>query len=171
MISSFFRNRIRRGFTLLELLVVLVIISLLAASVQVVFKSPLQSIRVRHAIEQLSAADALLRHECRQYRREGTIEFDCDQQTMTLQSDNGIAPKSIAIRGLLAVHSPTGQHANWATKVDRWGRSETYSIQIGNPRKNKWILCAGISGQVMEDQSESEIQTLLDGLTPSDFAR
>ena len=57
-----------------------------------------------------------------------------------------------------------------------WGEvnlvvGEDIKIEVARKTQPPKQRRPGISGQVMEDQSESEIETLLDGLTPSNFAR
>jgi prepilin-type N-terminal cleavage/methylation domain-containing protein len=158
------------GFTLIEFVVVLAIVALLTACAQLILNTPLRIARMRHAINLLTATDGTLRHECRKKSRQGTIEFDCKARTMTIRSDGWNGSKSFPLYGLARIRTSLGEHSNWKTTIDQWGRSESYAIELDVSNKNKWILCAGATGQMMEEQSESDIEAILDQLTPSNLA-
>jgi prepilin-type N-terminal cleavage/methylation domain-containing protein len=164
------RHYAHRGYTILELVIVLAIVALMATSVQVILNGPLRVARMRHTINVLAATDATLRHECRKKAREGSMEFDCKTGTMTVQLENGQGPKFFRISGLNSVRTAQGERLTWKTRVDRWGRSETYAIEIGRSPRNKWVLFAGVTGQMMEEQNETDIEAILDQLTPSNLA-
>jgi prepilin-type N-terminal cleavage/methylation domain-containing protein len=161
-----------RAFTLVELLVVLVILCLVATSVQFVVKRPLGLARQRMAIDQFCAADALVRNICRTNRREGRFEFDVVNQSYTWRlGQNASESRVTSIPGLMNIRSPRGHHSSWTTQVDRWGRTDSFAIFIGSDKSHgKWLLCSGVSGQIIEFDNESEIENILNKLTASDFA-
>ncbi|MCW8131914.1 MAG: prepilin-type N-terminal cleavage/methylation domain-containing protein [Planctomycetota bacterium] len=94
----------RRGFTLVELIVVLFIILLLIGVATPAFSQMLKTSRVQQAAQVASAALFQARAEAQRYRQMVTVNFGDDQAKLPVKPPAGVLP-------------PKGQIELWATLV------------------------------------------------------
>ncbi len=150
------------GFSLIELIAVLVIVAVVAGLVVWSVRSHLARARMTAACELLRACDGNVRHVARAH---GTsLALQVRSATSSIHLPNGRVeslgrgitvdrlwtPRAAGNRGTLhVVMSPTGQ-------------SDTYAIRLKSGKKlTRWIVVLGASGQCIEMKRERQVRQLL----------
>lgn len=159
------------GFTLLELLGVLVIGGLLVSIASLSLTGPRRAMQLDDALGQLQWLDAQARHEALRFGEPIMLVFDLDQQTVVLRpSGEGGQPAPAAEGNAPLSRSWTlpGQltlDRLWLSGqvVDRGvvgvpvgidGQSPSYGVCVtGAGSSSRWLLIAGLSGQWMRAQA------------------
>lgn len=165
----------RRGFTLIELTAVLVILALLSSVVGLSLTSVGRQTTLREAVSAVADLDRSMRVECVNYDRRGELRFDSESGRVVLGIErDGEAvdvqayqlPMGMRLTSVQSLNSESvSQHGGSVViPCDHRGQTPTYTFAIGvdGSRSHDHVLLvvAGLSGQVQEVQDESEIKNL-----------
>lgn len=162
-----------RGFSLLELLVVMVIVALVTASVIVSWSGVAQDAAQESAVSRLQSLDLHMRSFARGHRDECALSFEINSGQLRkhyhIEENKNPAGESLG-RGILItdLQSTSGRRQGGRIEVlfRRDGTSPTYGMCLSGPGNRKaWLLFAGMSGQVTRLKSEKEFDAALKALS------
>lgn len=159
-----FRNQ--RGFTLLELLVVLTLVALLTAMVIFKLRVPYRAARAGEAVERIAFTDRLMRSHACNFSLAARIVYDLDRGQVYVETGEhnqdahfafemppGVKLEEVCLadkttrRGRVVVESPShGVTPSYAVRL---------STQYGPDR---WLMFAGLTGQVTQFEDERDVQ-------------
>jgi general secretion pathway protein H len=169
------KNSRRRGFTLFELIAVILLLAVFAAAVRAPVVSMLDRISTRNAIDQLQTIDRLTRQEAQRSGKEVQLHIDPLEGTLVrTDSSDEQTPIGQPIRLNKNIHieqiriAPEKQDFDELNAVLRCspdGATVTYAMQIQTPSRTTWLLFAGLTGQCYELESEDDVTNVLDELS------
>lgn len=171
----------RHGFTLLELLAVLLLTGLLASVAVASFKATRRIAHMRQAVEELAALDAIARREASSLGRPVQLVFNLDDQVVQA-FDMTVEPRrlvdQVTLGGALRIEQlitadqslSSGQLALFCTSGGAFASENhnastpSYALRIkeddgghtSNPQE-QWILVAGLTGQVTTPIDENTV--------------
>lgn len=163
-----------RGFSLLELLVILVLIALVSATVTMRWSGVGQKATLESAVRQLEFSDAYLRRYARSHGILCSLAFDLRKNRLRKQffkESQKNPPWEALGRGVqIGQIQTTGQSAQ-KSRIELTyqcdGTSATYGIELLGPYGQKvWLVVAGVSGQITRLKSQKEYQDALQIVSP-----
>ncbi len=158
-----------RAFTLIELTVVLLVMSIVAAAVTLSVAGPKRLADADDAVAAAAQLDLLARRYAVRHGRAVQLVFDLDAGRLSWRpaargDDGDEPPPGGACRmpegyrlGRLVLPGKTiqaGQTAIWCS--DR-GATPSYAVRVDGFGESRWLLLAGMSGQASEIEDEKEI--------------
>lgn len=157
----------RCGFTLVELLVVLLILVLLAVSASVVVRTPLDEARVAGAIEQWELLDRQLRDHARRYGRGSVLRVDVNQGLLTPEWDTRdevhgqpySLPASVTIRSI-RTEEREARYGEMTISFSSSGQSPTYALELVTSGRELRLAFAGVTGQVTRLERQGDVEDL-----------
>jgi prepilin-type N-terminal cleavage/methylation domain-containing protein len=164
----------RSGFTLIELMAVLVLIGLISATAVVRFGGTTQRAQFEWSLERLIASDALLRTHGATSGQPGWLEFEIG----TGHVERACGAKRDASSGIelgagvrISRFLAARRHAEMGkveVAYDPYGHSETFAIEIeGSNNQSAWILFAGLTGQTRRFEDRRDVERILDLVRPA----
>lgn len=167
------RGKLRRtGFTLLELLAVLLIIGIFCSIAVYCLAGPYQQARRQHVVERIAQLDEQLRTATRRFGRSGelTIAFrEGTVETSVGKNENGHKVQLPADLALDQVRTAVRNESYGRIVIPFTGEghSATYAVRL-KPREGvpQWILFAGVTGQFVRVQNERDIDAIFRRLAP-----
>jgi prepilin-type N-terminal cleavage/methylation domain-containing protein len=141
----------RLAFTLIEMMVVLVILSLVATLVTINYREPVNRVRLESAFETVERLDQRVRRWCKTNNTPARIRVDLDRSVFTAEDMNGRAlpipeasiPNGMRLKELrimgenrfgrdtLIYYTSRGTTSTWAFSVAYSGNRERYRLIIG----------------------------------------
>ena len=154
------------GFTLIETMLAVLIMALLTAGVALSFSQPLKASRTADAIELVRSFDLLGRQAAITSNRNVRLVFDLSSNTL-LQRDGpdlhelrthvslppGCRIDSLRIAGQLVSAGEA------VVDISPHGWSRSYAVHLQGPGADRWLVFAGLSGQMSKVNDESQIPT------------
>jgi len=174
MIETSYR-RIRCGFTLLELLVVIVILGLLTSTVSTRILDTVGPATLKQSLSQLEFTDQSLRLAARRGGKTLQLHFEIGSNRLACAFDDDRAVgRTIRFLGrgtqISKYLSPTREVTYGPANIayDDRGASESFAIEIvGRRDARRWLLVAGLTGQFSEVSDEASARELLRILLPT----
>ena len=162
------------AFTLIELMVVLVIISLMAATVVISSTGIWRQASIESGIARLESLDQHMRSYARARGKPCQLQFDVYKQQVSKLYDPDKRPDQPAAslgRGLkleeIFVGSVSASRRKVSIGFDRAGMSPTYALEFKTTNNQQfWLLFAGVGGQLTRFSSEKELDAALQLITP-----
>ena len=155
----------RRAFTLIEVMLVVLLIGLLAGAAAMSFARPLRAARAREAIAQVSAFDAAARQVARRSGGAVQIVIDAYEQRFVRREQGRDVSSYRLPDGLRIEQVRTGNDerdtSQRTVNVSAHGWSRTYAVRVVGPDLDRWLLVAGLSGQVSVIEDESTVDDIL----------
>ena len=168
-----------RGFTLIEIAVLVVIVGLLAVAISIRSAGWFRSARMQDIVSQLNNFDRQARSYTKRFNRSVQLDFDLDQGTIVrvdpttqqplihrIQLPRGFAIKQVSIAtekinsGQVTIPCSAAAH------------TPTYALSISGPnRQSRQILVVGTTGQIVILNHEREISNTFDLLVPQTDVR
>jgi prepilin-type N-terminal cleavage/methylation domain-containing protein len=164
------------GFTLVELLSVLVVVGLLTGMVSWRLHGSLQRVRLRQSLERIEGLDRQARAEARRSSRTVRLEIDPTDGRLLLdkgepspggrsrRSTKGVSvvlPSDVGIREVKVAARGTVRR-DVVLAVSPLGQSLSYAVELATARAgNGWVVVLGRTGQIVRLQSEGEVDALL----------
>ncbi|TWT98398.1 prepilin-type N-terminal cleavage/methylation domain-containing protein [Stieleria varia] len=154
-----------RGFTLIELIVVLVIIAMLSGLVVLSVGSTMDRHRLSQAVETIEAFDMRLRREARAWRQPISAKVNTQSKTMVVPQADGserlfqLHQRVDVLSWRLATRRSGGRQVEIA--VDGDGRSSSYVVELGGGKSRVWLVVLGGSGQTFVTPRQDEARGLL----------
>jgi len=170
------------GFTLVELLAVLILSGLLAAAVSVSFAGAKQAMQLEDAVARVLSVDQTARQFARRWDRPMRIVFQLDSGSVASVPASGGSRLQSPVSGLsadlpggfrlqtllLADHSITTGEFSLACSSD--GVTPSYAFTVVGPKdQHQTVLVAGLSGQTTILQDEKEASQILEKLPGRDL--
>jgi len=157
-----------RGFTLIELAVVIMIVAITAAAVTLRLEGPLRRAGMRDVVEAVASFDRLSRAYAREHDRSVRVVVDTvrGQLVRTDASSGGVvgAPVKLPpeyriakvwVRGRAAADTQT------TIPCSRLGLMPTYALLLHGPgRRRQALLFAGLSGELLRLDDETELEAI-----------
>jgi prepilin-type N-terminal cleavage/methylation domain-containing protein len=172
----------RRGFTFIEVMVVVLLLGILAGAAAWYMTEQVQRSSRESAVGQLAYADRMARLRARRLGQEYVLRFDLDQQTVrryekrdgvTVRPGHGlnvpvrcridrVRTTGLAGEGVPGESAQPGQHASGTVDIvySRDGRSATYALRLVARDKAVWVVFSGLTGQVTLRDHEDQIDNL-----------
>ena len=162
----------RAGFTLIETIVAVVILSIIAGAAAFSFRASLQSASARDALEQIKYLDSTARQRAQRFGQPVEITIDISNSTIARregsrkndQSFLASLPRAYRI-DQVNISGRSSFDGEVVVSFSPQGHSASYAIHVTGPDFDRWILFAGMSGQmtVLSEKDESIIQDILAG--------
>ena len=140
----------KRGFTLLELMLVLALMALLSGVISLSLASVSRQTTVRDAVSAITYMDRSMRDECIDFNRSGEIRFDLELGRITrvahregkpIEVESYQLPNTLRIEKfwLQGQADPLNHNSPIVIPCDSHGRTPTYALSIRPPRNPRNI--------------------------------
>lgn len=159
----------RRAFTLIELTLVLLILSILAASATLRAQRPLSRARMIDVIGQIEHFDHVTRTAAREQGRAMYTIVDLTAGELRRSDEEGESleiaplqlPRGFSIESVL-VRDNAIYNGRTAISCNRQGAMPTYAILLAGPGMKQWLAFAGITSQMIKLEDEQQAQEIID---------
>lgn len=157
-----------RGFTLIELSVVILIVGIAAAAVTLKVQRPLQFARLGDAVGALVDFDQTTRSAARGQDRPLRMMMNVSSGTVRRLGETGQTPGGSTL-GLsspvrlarVLVRQQDCRDGEIAIMCSRKGLTPTYAVLLESGSRRQWVVFVGLSGQVVQVDSENEARDIL----------
>lgn len=182
-------RRPRRGFTLVEVAAVAVLMALLAGGVAMTFAGPVRRMRAGDAVDRMRSFDATARLAARRSGR--PAEWVLDLRAGTLERREGRAAggtsdppeavypaslpggfridrvRAIASAGEAGRGGPADVSSGLATLTcSPDGLTRTYAVRLVGPGLDRWLVFAGLTGQLTQVDDEAAVDAIFESARP-----
>jgi len=174
----------RDAFSLVELIAVLVIVSLVAASVSLRLSGPVRRAAMDDLAGRLAAFDRRARVSARRHDRDMQMAFDLSRGEVSWAAVGDAGGTSHTARGASPVAMPRGCRlaalvvaggasaagrkttvGRAVVRVSRRGLSPTYAVCIETQRGERtWLLAAGLTGEVTRIDDDAQVREVFAAL-------
>jgi prepilin-type N-terminal cleavage/methylation domain-containing protein len=159
----------RRAFTLIEMTAVILLLGLLTGGVLLSFAAPLDAIRMRQAIEQICAFDSSARQAARRAGREIEMVLDLSDQQLIrreLRDDQRRQTARVSLPVGTRVQEVRGAARSFSSgsvviRISPLGISRSFALRLAGPQGDRWLMVAGLSGQIVLIDDEERIESIL----------
>ncbi|MCH1439062.1 MAG: type II secretion system GspH family protein [Rubripirellula sp.] len=159
-------NENRQGFTLLELMIVFVILSLLATIAMTSLASRVGDYRFTQAVEIIGRVDAHARRQASTQRR--TVCTSVATMASTLRVSTAQDPNIRSFKLPSGIHigetkfrQQTSPTTDFDIRYNQYGASPTYAFKLTQGSQSKWIIVLGASGQIIQTSEVGEVNDIL----------
>jgi len=154
----------RRGFSLIELIVVIVLLAIVAATASLSLRGYVQRHRLARAAETLGRFDLALRAEARRKRAIVTGMIEPRRGRLTVQATEPYRtfdlPASVRV-GTVRVGQVMSSSRRRQIAVNPIGDSPSYAIEVVSGSTSRWVFFSGGCGQQVNDLDRDQIAALL----------
>ncbi|QNN21546.1 prepilin-type N-terminal cleavage/methylation domain-containing protein [Planctomycetales bacterium ZRK34] len=166
-----------RGFTLIEIVAVLVLMGLLASAVAWTMADRQQSVLFDDVADQIEQLDALSRIYARRFNQAIILHIDLDEQTLwrsqedtqyandDLRSHRLMIPDRYRIVSIITPQQ-TVDDRRLDLPIGPEGRSESYAVQLTDSQDTRWLMVSGMTGRIHEYADEQSIENIFAMLRP-----
>ena len=167
-------RRSYRGLTLIELLVVLTLMGFVCATVTVTLSGRLSQAALGQAVFQWEFSDAQMRQRAMQTGRPLSLSIEIGTNRLACRFDPDDANSQICrtlgrgvqlTRFLSATRDIT--HGPLVIEYTDRGTTETFMVELQGSRGRRWLLVAGVTGQMTELSNEHTAEGLMSRLLPA----
>lgn len=153
-------TRRRKGFTLIELVVVIAIIALLSTLAVMSLRGTIDRYHLSQAVQTVELSDASARRLARATDQMVVATIDRHHNRWRIGDRSFQIPTAVEIESIAL-----GRRAIAGSEVDidysRDGWSPTYALQLKRGEIEQWIVVLGASGQVVSVRDRGEADALL----------
>ncbi|MGB7158463.1 MAG: type II secretion system protein [Tepidisphaeraceae bacterium] len=154
------------GFTLIEIMAVMLILALLSAAAAWSFSRPLARARASEAIELVTSFDASSRLAARRFGRRVEMVFDLADGALVRREGGQVAYRGMLPAGFSIEQVRIGEGVRDAGEVtiecSRLALSPSYAVKLVGPAGvERWLVVAGLSGQVTAARDETDVDAIL----------
>ncbi|MEZ6055062.1 MAG: type II secretion system protein [Planctomycetaceae bacterium] len=162
-----FIAKVTRGFTLPELMVVILIIGLIAAAAGIRFSGVTQNAKLEWASQQIRSTDEQLRRFASRDGAKGILKIDLndnqlirvyqDKIDQELKIDLG---ETVTIKRFLS-RTRDLKYNEAQVHYTQGGVTESFALELGLPSgKSVWLCVAGLTGRITEEEQTENVQEL-----------
>jgi prepilin-type N-terminal cleavage/methylation domain-containing protein len=167
-----------RAFTLIEVTVVIIVMALLATAAALSFARPLRSARASEAIELVRTFDGNARTAARRFGSEIEMRFDLSRKELVRRviRDDGRRrsedisrsrlPGGCRVDRMILAGGETRDTGEVVIHCSSGGLSRSYGVHVIGNGPDRWLVVAGLSGQISEAKNETELRSILESATP-----
>ncbi|WP_339911638.1 prepilin-type N-terminal cleavage/methylation domain-containing protein [Symmachiella dynata] len=159
------------GFTLVELLVVIVVIGLLASLAMTRLGGVTNRARLQAEVARISALDSALRTQAARRAEPATLRLDLETGLIErLSGSDERMSRSVELgrtvqisRVLTAMRETNGGRIT--VDYSRQGSSETFAIELTSTGGEvTWLMFAGLTGQVTQMEEQRDVERIFQAL-------
>jgi prepilin-type N-terminal cleavage/methylation domain-containing protein len=162
------------GFTLIEVMAVIVIMGLLAGVAALTFARPLAASRARNAQDQILSLDSSARQFARRFGRPVEVAFDFATQTIARRERDEIVFSARLPGGCrieeIRVNGRDESLGEIAIPISSNAMSQSYAVHLVGQDLDRWLVVAGLSGQVTQINDVATLDQILPTATSRDDA-
>ncbi len=158
------RSNRRRGFTLIELVVVMIVLGLLASIVIFSLRGNVQRRQLTRAVETFQMFDARARRDAMRLGN-ATVTIDKNRGKLTVAARRNEATYKLPSQVTIAeVRSPRGVQRGSKVEfaVGKQGNTPTYAVRFERGDVSQWLVIVGRSGQVVPVANQGEVDAILE---------
>jgi prepilin-type N-terminal cleavage/methylation domain-containing protein len=159
----------RRGFTLIEMLIVVALMAILTAAVTLSLSGAVRSARIEDVMGQFIAFDHSTREIARRFARSRALRFDLIRGTVHRLDDNREAVPLLLGGGMtvtrVIVRDEIARFGEITVPFSDRGQSPSYAVLLSGPAGERWVTLAGLTGQAMVLIDERDVQEILSAAT------
>jgi prepilin-type N-terminal cleavage/methylation domain-containing protein len=167
-------GRKNRGFSLVELTLVLLLLALVAGAVTLRVQGPLRRSRMQDALDQVRGFDRLARHFAAEQDRPIRLVIDLDTQKFWRAEKGKDAPLGSVFElpsGVAVTKVRLGSEELAAGRVElpcsRAGLTPSYALCVSGPKNDlRWLLFSGLTGESSELDNEQSVRDILEKVGP-----
>jgi prepilin-type N-terminal cleavage/methylation domain-containing protein len=163
------RRRIR-GFTLMEVMLAVLVLALLSAVAVLSFGKSIQRAKAKGAVELVRYVDASARDAAKRFGRSVTILIDPVEGTMARREGKEIRYRAtIELPYEIDEVRVGDRRANDLVEIacSEMGLSRSYAVHVKGPGLEKWVVVAGLSGEVTEANDDATVDAIFESLAPA----
>lgn len=164
----------RTGFTLIELIAVLVLVGLISATAMLRFSSSTRRATFEWSLDRVVAADQVMRTHATSTGQAGRLRFEIGRGRL----ERIVGPKAVIFsvvdlgeRQRITRFLAAQRHVETGTvevPYDPEGHSETFALEIEGPAdQSAWILFAGLTGQTRRFGDRRDVERILELIRPA----
>ena len=157
-----------RGFTLIELTIVLLIMAIVAAAVTLRLHTPLRHAELRDVAGAVAQYDRTTRLAAREQDRPLRMVVGLSSRRISRTDERGRAtgaplalPGRVAIEQLI-VRTQTAHEGEVGISCSRLGFTPTYAMRLGAGGMHRWIVVVGLTGEAVEVDNEDQARQILE---------
>lgn len=166
-------RRMRGGFSLIELTAVLLILAIAAAAVALHVAGPTGEAALDRAAVRVADFDRVTRTAARNQGRPMRIVIDPTLNRLERTDAQGrpagaaaSLPGRVRLSDVMVLGGGTAR-AQSSVLCSSRGLTPTYAVQLEVPEgRSRWLVFAGLSGQVTETQDREQVEAIFDAITP-----
>ncbi len=161
-----------RGFTLLELLVVVALLALVTATVTMRLGHTMGPAALGQAVSEWEFADQQLRVKASRSGKPVALGVEIGTNRLECEFDKDMPPaaRSLGSHVRLTKYLSSTEEISYGPLAIRYtdrGASRTYAVELtGGRRLRRWLVVAGITGQITEVADEKAAREILQVLSP-----
>ncbi|WP_286177523.1 type II secretion system protein [Rhodopirellula sp. JC639] len=160
-----FATQCNRGFSLIELIVVLVLTAILASLTTFSLRGVIVRQRLGRAVEVVKQFDTALRRAARHQRRQVAAVIDRGRGRLTIDPSGEsmrtfTLPRQVSIDTIRFGPVPASRSGAQVT-ADPDGSTSSYALRLTTGDSGHWIFLAGGSGQIVDDFDPTAIELAL----------
>jgi prepilin-type N-terminal cleavage/methylation domain-containing protein len=155
----------RRGFTLIEISVVIVLIGLLTAAVVMSFARPVEKVRAKDAVEMLRSLDESVRTQARRSGATAQLVIDLSARTLARRDAAGKVVFEAALPSGFEIDRFRSSledlsSAEAVVSCSALGLTRTYAVHVTGPGLDEWLVFAGLSGEASIIKDEATLDSI-----------
>ncbi len=167
----------RKAFSLIELTVVLLIVGIAASAVALRVAAPMKAANMDDACRRARQFDELTRSYCRGQGRPVVMEFTADGKRIRRLNTAGESVggecelgDDLTITAVLLAGTESYPAGNVRVACSSLGFAPTYAMLIEGPgRQRRWLIFAGLTGEVTETTDDAQVRGILEALARSEI--
>ena len=165
----FFRSSAqRRAFSLVEVTVVILIMAIVAAAVTIRIQTPMRHARIEDAAGTIGQFDRMTRLAAREQDRPLRMVLGLPARELKRTDEHGgpagmpiALPTGVTVEQLL-VRGQAASGTQVAISCSSRGLTPTYAMLVSSGGQRRWIVVAGLTGEVVEVESDQEVRRIIE---------
>jgi len=156
------------AFTLIELTVVIVLLGIISTAAALTFRSSLQAASATDAIAQIKYLDSTARRRAVRFNQPVELVFDLSNSSLSRREGNkrnDVSFSSPLPRGFsidqINIAGQSTFNGEISITCSPTGLTSSYALHLIGPNFDRWLLFAGLSGQITLIQNEETVQDIL----------
>jgi prepilin-type N-terminal cleavage/methylation domain-containing protein len=155
-----------RGFTLIEVMAAVIVMGLLTGMVVLAFAGPVNRARMVEAVEQVTYLDSSSRQYARRTGRAVEIRMDLGEGVLERRAGSlGVVfrtsvPAPVRIEAVRTANARREESGEIVVPVSGLGVSRTYAVKLVGPEGQRWVVVAGLSGEVRVLTDDAQVDSI-----------